>query len=352
MTEKYNSTTDIWKGLGIIAVVMGHLLTFDAVVGFIYCFHMPLFFFISGYLFKKSDNYPEFFKKKAFHLMMPYFAYGLIFNIPKYITLIAEAIRTNSYIPFKILQERLLADLYGGVKIGGFTSVFWFVTCLFLTQQLYNLIYTVLPFQNRNILMFCVVCVAYIIGMINSMVFPDFVLPWNAHVVPMAFVFLWAGHSYRQLNFSQQKTMTFIAGTLTIITIGIYCFTMLPEKLFQMKMFEMKTNYYGIPIINMIVGVGCIITIRKIADILSKYHIVSLFFSQIGQASMVIMYLHMPFQIIFLLFFKISDIWFRFVSSLILSFTAFFIMKHFRLMRRLFMGEFSYSGFKGERNER
>ena len=55
---------DSIKGLLIILVIMGHVITtFDnqnvvnhAVMGFLYSFHMPLFIFISGYLSKNSSQ--------------------------------------------------------------------------------------------------------------------------------------------------------------------------------------------------------------------------------------------------------------------------------------------------------
>lgn len=48
---------DAAKGIGIVLVVFGHFIFNynDAVRNFIYSFHMPLFFIISGFLFKKRE---------------------------------------------------------------------------------------------------------------------------------------------------------------------------------------------------------------------------------------------------------------------------------------------------------
>ncbi|MCH5299787.1 MAG: hypothetical protein J1E56_00580 [Ruminococcus sp.] len=52
--------------IGAIFVVLGHStptgtsdlpLFIDKIRTFIYCFHMPLFFFIAGFLFKYTSNY-------------------------------------------------------------------------------------------------------------------------------------------------------------------------------------------------------------------------------------------------------------------------------------------------------
>ena len=50
---------DITKGIGILLVVWAHILLVGWTHRFIYAFHMPLFFFMSGYLFNsvKSVSY-------------------------------------------------------------------------------------------------------------------------------------------------------------------------------------------------------------------------------------------------------------------------------------------------------
>jgi len=42
---------DVLKGFGILFVVLGHALADGGLKTYIYAFHMPLFFFVSGYLF-------------------------------------------------------------------------------------------------------------------------------------------------------------------------------------------------------------------------------------------------------------------------------------------------------------
>ena len=70
---------DYSKGILIILVIAGHAipefdLHLDYLAHFIYSFHMPAFFILSGYLFryKKDINTVEFAKKKAKQLLIPY----------------------------------------------------------------------------------------------------------------------------------------------------------------------------------------------------------------------------------------------------------------------------------------
>ena len=67
---------DIARGIGILLVVMGHN-DFGAISPFaykvIYSFHMPLFFFLSGYFLNTSIGFWNFFKKRFNSLLKPFF---------------------------------------------------------------------------------------------------------------------------------------------------------------------------------------------------------------------------------------------------------------------------------------
>ena len=85
---------DVAKGIGIILVVIGHCIpdastpegisnkSFAVLFSVIYSFHMPLFFFISGYLSKilytTADRISSL-KKKFERLMIPYFFVGICY---------------------------------------------------------------------------------------------------------------------------------------------------------------------------------------------------------------------------------------------------------------------------------
>lgn len=69
---------DLAKVLGIWLVVLGHMPhSSPALKTFIFSFHMPLFFFISGYL-AKPKPLGETVKQGGWRLLLPYLLYGLI----------------------------------------------------------------------------------------------------------------------------------------------------------------------------------------------------------------------------------------------------------------------------------
>lgn len=73
---------DALKGLAIFFVLWGHSLQYlkneadffhNPIFEFIYSFHMPLFFMISGFFFNSSLklNFKEFIYKKTIQLLLP-----------------------------------------------------------------------------------------------------------------------------------------------------------------------------------------------------------------------------------------------------------------------------------------
>ncbi len=121
-------TIDIAKGIGIILVVVGHCINAKTVPGvFVYAFHMPLFFFISGVCFN-ADRHREFLPflyKRVRQLLVPAIVFSLVLT-----ALSAPLMPDAGY-----KWENLLWQ--------GFPGAIWFLGVLFLTELLYWLIYKV-----------------------------------------------------------------------------------------------------------------------------------------------------------------------------------------------------------------
>ena len=86
--ELRNNIFDAVKALAIWLVVLGHCVQYlsgvdywnDRLFQFIYSFHMPLFFMISGFFFASSAKlgWWEFLSKKALTLLLPCFVWGIV----------------------------------------------------------------------------------------------------------------------------------------------------------------------------------------------------------------------------------------------------------------------------------
>ncbi|WP_231401566.1 acyltransferase family protein [Cupriavidus sp. WS] len=107
---------DCLKGLGIAAVVAGHVFS-GLPAQLIFLFHMPLFFFLSGYLFTVQRRRAEYFARKARHLLIPYVAFLVLLALPRALKfLVADGEMAA--------MEELVRICIGGRYLAGATGVF------------------------------------------------------------------------------------------------------------------------------------------------------------------------------------------------------------------------------------
>lgn len=84
--SKRKDYLDIAKGIGIILVVMAHAMTrLSYLWVVINSFHMPLFFIISGILYKTKTSWVSYIKRKIVSLYLPYVGCSLISLVPEFI---------------------------------------------------------------------------------------------------------------------------------------------------------------------------------------------------------------------------------------------------------------------------
>ena len=144
---------DFLKGVGILLVIVGHLNCHPLIKSFIYLFHMPLFFIISGYLFDHRSSFRHFIKKKAATLLYPYFVFGGLYIVYEWLL----AVKLNLECDVEFWRKHLFALVYGNYIFDNnadYIGVLWFLICLFWASLIYKCI--VLVFSNSIIMRFVV----------------------------------------------------------------------------------------------------------------------------------------------------------------------------------------------------
>lgn len=179
MSTNRLNVLDVAKGIGIILVVFAHVNYTHELLVFIYSFHMPLFFLISGMLFQK-EKYPkfgEFVKRRFKGLMVPYVIYEMFSILCLYG---AERIY-GTWQLFDISKEQYLDYIYQ-IVISNWSRVhvnqpLWFLPCLFLVEILYFFLAKLRP-VIRVPLCAGLVTAGWILesGMLS---FDNFLLPWS-----------------------------------------------------------------------------------------------------------------------------------------------------------------------------
>lgn len=130
-----NRIIDIAKGIAIFLVIFGHITHIPEIRQYIWSFHIPLFFFISGILIKpnKCQNFTRYLGKKSIQLLIPY----LIFYIVTFLYwLILEKNTRGAELAW---WSQIIGLFYGtyNLQYMYFNGALWFIPCLFSMEILY-----------------------------------------------------------------------------------------------------------------------------------------------------------------------------------------------------------------------
>ncbi len=186
---KRENWIDIFKGIGIILVIAGHFVDYNSVfTRYIFTFHMPLFFFASGCLYRKVKYHSELqlARARTKKLLLPYLAFclaGLIF------TAILHAMGLKFPGIPQILYEVFIKGQPGSL----IASHLWFLVCLFVTELLFGAM--LLHIRNPgNIILAIILCV--IAEQVFNRLF-GLELPWKMNSALIAVVFYGAGYALK-----------------------------------------------------------------------------------------------------------------------------------------------------------
>ncbi len=191
MKSKRIHFLDIAKGLGIILVVFGHTYRGSTLINFIYTFHIPLFFTISGVLYnkEKNRNTNKFITKRIKTLLIPYLSFYIISYV--YWFFVERHYRPNVDTDFYIP----LFGFFYGSSYKMFlipNGALWFLPCLFSTELLLH--FSIKYIQRKYL--FIVFLLSCIFGIVYSF-FDIIPLPFGISAAFMALFFSGMGYLFQ-----------------------------------------------------------------------------------------------------------------------------------------------------------
>lgn len=216
---------DIFKAIGIICMIMGHIGFGGKFNYFIHAFHMPMFFIISGYLYKKTFNTKQFLKKKIKTLLIPYFLFGII----SYVIWILFNLKNVSISPLLSLISINTENL----PIAG---ALWFLTALFFAEIIYFFIDKIKSSKLKNI---CIIIIS-LFGNCATTILP-FRLPLALDATFVGVGLFHIGNIVKNYEDNKKinKVLNLKAGNLCLITIITIIL------IFTNKYVNMRTGTYG-----------------------------------------------------------------------------------------------------------
>lgn len=233
-TQKRLDWIDVAKGFGIICVIFAHLEEVYLKAP-IYTFHMPLFFFLSGYLFSTKSSFPEFLKNKCKHILIPYACLGSI--------LVAFDIwwqqRTSFSFNWGYVQYQIMQFLTNKRFL-----TLWYLACMFFLNLL---MYAIVRFIKNEKIQAVVVLILAIAGFwyaenVGQALF------WNIDVCFTALPFFYVGYICRKKQvmdkmFELKAVWKWLLFVLLIVINGV-CLTI--NQNVKGETLEMFFNQYGI----------------------------------------------------------------------------------------------------------
>ncbi len=180
---------DICRGIAIILVMYGHLFASDQSSYLIYAFHMPLFFFISGFVFKPQRNtsLKKIAMKYAKQLLVPYALFAILTYGFAFISQRISDLSING------IGYQLFGVLYGSGRAGmlGYNVLLWFLPCLFITKLAFSAI-TKYFCQTKKLIV--ILLASATAGALISLLIPWLVLPFGFEIALTALPIFGAGY--------------------------------------------------------------------------------------------------------------------------------------------------------------
>ncbi|MDO9419022.1 MAG: acyltransferase family protein [Herminiimonas sp.] len=309
---------DRLKGIGIVAVVLGHIYP-PSISNLLFLWHMPLFFLISGFLFRIDADKRSYLAGKVVHLLVPYVAFLLLLNTFDIVFFVLSG-------DIHELARLTARMLLGGRYLTGWTGVFWFVTCLFLTQQFANWIFPRFKGKLLWLLVILMLCLAFA----TSSYLSAYKLPLNIDKVLFSIPLFFLGWKARSSNWTESKSIFLITAIAAVLGLLLVHFEMVDT-------IDMKRSFYGTEFLSVFFAVCIANSLMHICKMISEGGLVGRLLSNLGKASMAIMFLHQAINLgLQTLGYQSFSI--RAIAALMIPYLFYCVCVRFRFTNAFFLG--------------
>jgi fucose 4-O-acetylase-like acetyltransferase len=324
---------DVIKGIAILLMVLGHSLppfTIGYYIrnGFIYSFHMPLFFIVSGYFYKPKPTTVQI--KKDFKLLIiPYlFTAGLLVFYGLFTDLYGNVTFPNETI--KWFRICFYGSYNPNVPLGNWVGPVWFLIALFWCRTAFSFLFS--DDKKKNVIYFVV------IPMVISYIFKFIYVPLYVLQGLTALIFYYIGYYVKENDLLNKKYP--FSGILLLLVVWIYCIFF--------SHIDMQVGYYDNFIINVIGAVSASYFIYILSKfIVKRLLIITRLLAYAGRCSLIVLCFHsIDFSIEPVLIPKIQSMismpsqghFFRYfiVVRFIYTFLAILIIPKIKILRGVF----------------
>jgi fucose 4-O-acetylase-like acetyltransferase len=289
--RKRNEALDIAKGIGILLVVLGHCpQVWTPLKQWIYSFHVPLFFLISGMVWDRAAHEENgilnvgFLIKKAVRLLSPCLVWGLAYMLAR-----AMVSRT-----FKIESLGwLLYNSENSISRAGSLTPLWFLSCMFVTVCLFKGIqwFTCKKQSSRWILLALSFAFAAL-----GLFLPRFPLgyPWNVDIAMLGLtLMIWGYLAKETMDRLSEKPLLCLLIGLAALSVLILTYRLNLPKVSN-KYVEVSDRSFGNPALFLLDALcGCVFVL-SLSAFFADFSLCGQLLSRLGKDTIPILLLHKP----------------------------------------------------------
>jgi acyltransferase len=232
---------DFLRVLGIAAVVAGHIGAWSGPVvrETVYTWHVPLFFFLSGYLWSEGRTVIQEMNKRARTLLLPYLVWLVLVG--------AWWLSQLGVIHGQDIRKLML----GGSHVRGPLAAFWFVTALFVAVVAVRALQRFPAWAQWTL---------SVVALVVTMRFPDLVarIPLAAGVGLACVAFVLAGREFKRHRARILRPLatglSILGGCAAVILLGWSTYL------------DLKYAQLGTPVMTVLVAIGVCAALILIAE--------------------------------------------------------------------------------------
>ena len=206
---------DVYKGIGIFFVILGHMPIRPELYSYIFSFQLAIFFFVGGFLYREShimNTFTQYLMKKICRVLIPYFILGFI------------SILIYSLYSQYIGKDYSILDMFSKLIISKRNEIYfnvplWFLTSFFLVEVIY---YILKCFFNN----FLISIIVLIFGFVGVIIFRTtgslFTLPWTFDAALYFIIYYFVGDMFSKgITYSNRNISFFFKSLILVFLISI-----------------------------------------------------------------------------------------------------------------------------------
>lgn len=241
------ASIDIVRILGTIAVVAGHVWDNDSIRSLLYPWHVPLFFFLTGYLWTEGRSLKAEIVRRCHTLLVPYIGWLVLVTVT--VTVL------TSIWPRTDEETALLPLLAGGSFLSRPYSAFWFITALFFATVVARLLEKLPSWAGVLIILSCMAASHFFGKAISK-------LPLSMGIGIVCIAFIGAGYMYR---LHRHRIRHPVLLSITLTALGV-----LTIALRISQPMDLKHGNFGTPLLSFAVSIGISIAILTFAELATR----------------------------------------------------------------------------------